>query len=610
MSDITANVVVSMPSQLFTLARSFKAAANGRIYIGQIDTDPTIPSNQIQVYVEGEDEPLIPVAQPVIINAGGYPVYNGQISKFVTVQGHSMAVYDAYGAQQFYFPNILRYNPDQLRADLLVEGGPFLVDDSRVEVLQPDTGVARSQHSKNRDAISIKDFSDAQPAGNDWTSVFQKAIDDTALKGNGTLFIPDGRYGISGLTLKSGVSLIGSSKEACIIFPTAQDKTIFKDDGNSESHGMILTIANISIDCGAVTGTTGVRCLAGNRINIEHVNFFGCKTNIEFDQGGNHLIANVLSAPSSGVDKAGQLKLWSSDDAKYGAVFTTVTNYRVEGDSVDPAIFMRRAVGLKFSNLVINDNSYDGTGIIIENDCQGIMFNGGIIVGAGKGVVFQKGDGIDKSPIVNIFQDVDFDQCQENSILFNAGTGNQISGGVITSSDIGTTTTAMAFVGQDAQRNRIDGVSIGGYYGDGGIGVLISNSPNNKFTNITVEGTKTGFAFVSDVRGTIIEGGDVRYNVTNKTTGAYQQAGVSIAGLQGFSGSPGVVTPTIAATGVAVTNAFGVPVRIFIKGGSVSKIQINGLDMAFSANASITIYPSETIAVFYTGGTDWSWIGI
>ncbi|EQC0038482.1 phage tailspike protein, partial [Enterobacter hormaechei] len=53
MSDITANVVVSMPSQLFTLARSFKAVANGKIYIGQIDTDPTIPANQIQVYIEG-----------------------------------------------------------------------------------------------------------------------------------------------------------------------------------------------------------------------------------------------------------------------------------------------------------------------------------------------------------------------------------------------------------------------------------------------------------------------------------------------------------------------------------------------------------------------------
>lgn len=113
MSDITANVVVSMPSQLFTMARSFKAVANGKIYIGKIDTDPVNPENQIQVYVENEDGSHVPVSQPIIINTAGYPVYNGQIAKFVTVQGHSMAVYDAYGAQQFYFPNVLKYDPDQ-----------------------------------------------------------------------------------------------------------------------------------------------------------------------------------------------------------------------------------------------------------------------------------------------------------------------------------------------------------------------------------------------------------------------------------------------------------------------------------------------------------------
>lgn len=121
MTDITANVIVSMPSQLFTMARSFKAVANGKIYIGKIDTDPVNPENQIQVYIENEDGSHVLVSQPIIINAAGYPVYNGQIAKFVTVQGHSMAVYDAYGAQQFYFPNVLKYDPDQAY--------PRLIDD-------------------------------------------------------------------------------------------------------------------------------------------------------------------------------------------------------------------------------------------------------------------------------------------------------------------------------------------------------------------------------------------------------------------------------------------------------------------------------------------------
>ncbi|QKJ17295.1 phage head-binding domain-containing protein [Yersinia kristensenii] len=128
MPDIIPNVVIGMPSQLFTMPRKFGAVFGGRIYIGLIDTDPTIPSNQIQVYLENEDGSLVPVAQPLLINAGGFPVYNGQIAKFVTVQGHSMAVYDALNVQQFYFPNVLKYDPDQFRQYLDSQGGAVTVN--------------------------------------------------------------------------------------------------------------------------------------------------------------------------------------------------------------------------------------------------------------------------------------------------------------------------------------------------------------------------------------------------------------------------------------------------------------------------------------------------
>ncbi|EQW18016.1 hypothetical protein G898_02464 [Escherichia coli UMEA 3014-1] len=164
--SINANVVVSMPSQLFTMARSFKAVANGKIYIGKIGTDPVNPENQIQVYVENEDGSHVPVSQPIIINAAGYPVYNGQISKFVTVQGHSMAVYDAYGAKQFYFPNVLKYDPDQFGPDFkeqLSQSGAYINDDSKGDALigvrQPFTGaVTITQHENNALFLNVKQF--------------------------------------------------------------------------------------------------------------------------------------------------------------------------------------------------------------------------------------------------------------------------------------------------------------------------------------------------------------------------------------------------------------------------------------------------------------------
>lgn len=183
MSDsINANVVVSMPSQLFTMARSFKAVANGKIYIGKIDTDPVNPENQIQVYVENEDGSHVPVSQPIIINAAGYPVYNGQIAKFVTVQGHSMAVYDAYGAQQFYFPNVLKYDPDQLSARLSSGDGA-----SYISYKKPYTDAATRKASDYfNQEINVDDFGahgdaylfngEYNPSRHDDTDAFQAAL--------------------------------------------------------------------------------------------------------------------------------------------------------------------------------------------------------------------------------------------------------------------------------------------------------------------------------------------------------------------------------------------------------------------------------------------------
>lgn len=145
MADIKPNVVISMPAQLFTASRALKALTNGTVYIGKPDTDPTLPANQIQVYVEQEDGTVVPVSQPVMINSGGFPVYNGNIAKFVTVENHSMSVFDSYGALQFYFPNILKYAPDQLRQELASNNGGSLIGLSDGLTLQQFVNRAQSR---------------------------------------------------------------------------------------------------------------------------------------------------------------------------------------------------------------------------------------------------------------------------------------------------------------------------------------------------------------------------------------------------------------------------------------------------------------------------------
>jgi len=210
MPEITANVVVSNPRPVFTDSRTFRAVANGRVYIGAIDTDPTIPSNQIPVYIQNESGSSVQIGQPLIVNAAGKIVYGGQIVKVVTQKGHSMAVYDAYNALVDYIPNVLGYEPDQLRGELITEGSEKLVDDSRIAVQQKiKDATVRSQHDKNADTVNVKDFGAKGDGVTDDSAAIQAAAN------TGAIYFPPGNYIVSqDITINAATDCVvkGSSR--------------------------------------------------------------------------------------------------------------------------------------------------------------------------------------------------------------------------------------------------------------------------------------------------------------------------------------------------------------------------------------------------------------
>ncbi|WP_257248807.1 phage head-binding domain-containing protein [Escherichia coli] len=331
MSDITANLVVGMPSQLFTLARSFKANANGKIYLGLPDTDPTIPANQIPVYIESETGDLIPTSQPIVINAGGYPVYNGQISKFVTVQNYSMAVYDAYGSQQFYFPDIAKYDPDQLRQQLESSSGADIVMTGSAPF------IVRSVGDILKDIPTNKYFGAKCDGVTDDTVANQTALDWSADNKRTVLFVGKSCTS-SRLVLKSGARMenIGSIAPKnftdTVVIEIKDDawRSPYNDGITAIQTGNRVLLNNINIDPDEVINAVGIYGTDGAGPVINNARIFNMRNGgINIEKGYEWKFNNTsVVAPEDQLGTSGVSGiLHRTSDSMY--INTTVVGYPV-----------------------------------------------------------------------------------------------------------------------------------------------------------------------------------------------------------------------------------------------------------------------------------------
>ncbi|EDM3388242.1 phage tail protein [Salmonella enterica subsp. enterica serovar Newport] len=281
MTDITANVVVSNPRPIFTESRSFKAVANGKIYIGQIDTDPVNPANQIPVYIENEDGSHVQIAQPLIINSAGKIVYNGQLVKVVTVKGHSMAIYDAYGYQVDYIANVLKYDPDQLEYRLSQPDGYLLVG-----------GLAEHYNLPAKFVVV-----DNEPYNGDLKSALSEAEAGTVFWLGKKTYNITGLYGTGRNTVEN-ISIVGTGMPQL-----SDDKTRFIDGTGTVIQGAVKNQArgfktfNLGIDVGAYvsqnvyTTETYEDALAHHGV--------GSNANIEIDNVKTLSSVNVASKPGT-----------------------------------------------------------------------------------------------------------------------------------------------------------------------------------------------------------------------------------------------------------------------------------------------------------------------
>ncbi|ENK0575383.1 phage tail protein [Salmonella enterica] len=281
MTDITANVVVSNPRPIFTESRSFKAVANGKIYIGQIDTDPVNPANQIPVYIENEDGSNVQITQPLIINAAGKIVYNGQLVKVVTVKGHSMAIYDAYGCQVDYIANVLKYDPDQLEYRLSQPDGYLLVG-----------GLAEHYNLPAKFVVV-----DNEPYNGDLKAALSEAEAGTVFWLGKKTYNITGLYGTGRNTVEN-ISIVGTGMPQL-----SDDKTRFIDGTGTVIQGAVKNQArgfktfNLGIDVGAYVSQNVYTTETYEDALVHHG--VGSNANIEIDNVKTLSSVNVASKPGT-----------------------------------------------------------------------------------------------------------------------------------------------------------------------------------------------------------------------------------------------------------------------------------------------------------------------
>lgn len=97
--------IISMPSNQFRLIDSGRAANSGSLYIGKINTDPTVLSNQLPVTAMKTDGTTSAISQPITLNSNGIPVDSLGNTVTLSVEMHySVTILDAYGKIQQNIP--------------------------------------------------------------------------------------------------------------------------------------------------------------------------------------------------------------------------------------------------------------------------------------------------------------------------------------------------------------------------------------------------------------------------------------------------------------------------------------------------------------------------
>lgn len=334
--DTVASTEIVAPFQTFRDVDGTPLDA-GYIYIGVNNLEPI--ANPLTVYWDAEM--TIQADQP-IRTIGGYPSRAGSPAKIFTNADYSITVKNSNGT---LVPSILS-NTSILNSDALIA------------VKQPFTNaVARTQHDKNIEMVSVKDFGALGDNATDDTAAIQAAITWCVAQNKGvSLYFPRGIYRISAtidipLVTNFCLMLVGDGF-GTQIKSIAGGINLFYIHAATPQFGAYYTIRDIAFTQPVGGGSTGngISALNANTLKVENCWFFN---------QGSGIVLNACYAPI--VDKC-----YFYGCASNGiTTFTTGTN----GLIIRSSVFNTNGNGVNLTvggnNITICDSDFEGNSVAI-----------------------------------------------------------------------------------------------------------------------------------------------------------------------------------------------------------------------------------------------------